>query len=83
MNRRMPFGKYAGVPIDELPDWYLDWVASQDWVREPLMGYLRTELKSRGRRIPRPRASTMSGPVDSPLGNALTRAGLRVLKVRR
>ena len=27
----MPFGKYAGFPLDEIPTAYLLWVSRQDW----------------------------------------------------
>jgi len=31
---RIPFGKYSGWAIDEIPKSYLRWLAGQDWFEE-------------------------------------------------
>lgn len=30
----MPFGKYKGYRMDEVPASYLDWLHGQDWIHE-------------------------------------------------
>ncbi|MEW6267302.1 MAG: DUF3820 family protein [Thermodesulfobacteriota bacterium] len=32
--QRMPWGKYAGQPLNTLPGSYLDWLTRQAWVKE-------------------------------------------------
>lgn len=31
----MPFGKYVGVPLDEVPKDYIKWLLCQDWFVDP------------------------------------------------
>lgn len=31
----MPFGKYKGTAIDDVPEDYLDWLVEQDWMSDP------------------------------------------------
>ncbi len=47
MMASMPFGKYRGTPIDELPDSYLGWLASLDDLHFPLNSYVQAELDRR------------------------------------
>lgn len=44
----MPFGKYKGTPLEELPSEYLLWLGCLDDLRQPLLGHI---LKEMGRRI--------------------------------
>ncbi len=44
----MPFGKFKGQAISELPDYYLLWITENLDLREPLRGYIFAEIKSRG-----------------------------------
>jgi len=46
-NPIMPFGKFKGVAICELPDWYLDWCLDQDFIKEPLRTKIEQESKTR------------------------------------
>ena len=36
MNRtlKMPFGKYKGVDMDQVPADYLDWLHGQPWIKK-------------------------------------------------
>jgi len=43
----MSFGKYRGVPVEELPDNYLDRILNQGWLREPLLSACREEFLRR------------------------------------
>jgi hypothetical protein len=43
----MPFGKHKGVPLAELPDDYLDWLASLDDLRPPLRAAVHREVRKR------------------------------------
>lgn len=45
---RMPFGKFKGVPLDELSSEYLLWLGCLDDLRQPLLGRV---LKEMGRRL--------------------------------
>ena len=56
----MPFGRYAGRPLDALPDDYLEWLATLGNLREPLR--TRVERESR-RRLGCAEAATPSLPL--------------------
>lgn len=43
----MPFGKFRGSPLSELPDGYLEWLGSLDNLREPLRSGVHAELRRR------------------------------------
>jgi len=43
----MPFGKYQGEPLDELPDAYLEWLCTIE-LRQPLLGAVLNEVEARG-----------------------------------
>lgn len=43
----MPFGKYKGWKLWNLPDSYLEWLIDQDFCREPLRSNIREEWDSR------------------------------------
>jgi uncharacterized protein (DUF3820 family) len=44
---RMPFGKYNGTPVAKLPDSYLKWAASVEWIRGPLRKAIQEECRQR------------------------------------
>jgi len=53
----MPFGKFKGTPLADLPDEYLLWLGCLDDLRQPLLGHVLREM---GRRLSeRPAAEGM------------------------
>jgi len=44
----IPFGKFKGTPLEELPAQYLVWLSQLDDLRDPLRGAVVVEL---GRRV--------------------------------
>jgi hypothetical protein len=40
---RMPFGKYRGMPLMDLPARYVRWLMAQPWMRDPLRSALQQE----------------------------------------
>ena len=48
----MPFGKYAGHEIGELPDDYLLWLLENVELRDPLLSAIEEEVVERGRELP-------------------------------
>jgi Putative quorum-sensing-regulated virulence factor len=44
---RMPFGKYKGELVCEIPDEYVEWLHSLDDLREPLRSAIRQEWQLR------------------------------------
>lgn len=47
MSTRMPFGHYKGRPLADLPDTYVEWLASLPNLREPLRSRVRREYDRR------------------------------------
>ena len=43
----MPFGKFKGQAIEDLPDWYLDWCLEQEFIKDPLRSEIETENQCR------------------------------------
>jgi uncharacterized protein (DUF3820 family) len=43
----MPFGKYKGAPLDELPSEYLLWLGCLNDLRQPLLGQVLKEMARR------------------------------------
>lgn len=43
----MPFGKFKGTPLEDLPSEYLLWLGCLDTLRQPLLGYVLKEMARR------------------------------------
>ena len=41
----LPFGKFKGLPLDEVPLTYLDWLVDQEWLKDPLRSEIVVYLK--------------------------------------
>src|ERR1700739_2734609 len=44
---RMPFGRFRGTPITDLPSWYLRWLDNLPDLRDPLASAVRVEVERR------------------------------------
>jgi hypothetical protein len=62
----MPFGKYKGTPLGELPRAYVDWFGDKldEW-REPFRSALAAEI-ARRRGAPADAANRVSAPLRQP-----------------
>jgi hypothetical protein len=45
--RRMPFGRFRGTRLENLPDFYLGWLLRLPDLRDPLLGAVRDEARRR------------------------------------
>ena len=83
----MPFGKYEGRYLEDLPNGYLDWLYSLDDLREPLCSEVEEEWNrrhfARERQAEEPKQSTgrMACP-DKSMVDQLITAGVRALALR-
>jgi Putative quorum-sensing-regulated virulence factor len=92
---RMPFGKYKGEPLSDLPDDYLQWVLDNCELREPWRWRIEDEYQSRqfGGGARRERweswgSQSAPGPAGLPAAMRATaceivRAGYRAVALRR
>lgn len=69
----MPFGKFKGVEVADLPDDYLDWLVSID-LRDPLLSAVEAERKLRSS----PPAPSVAPEVHTAALEVIS-AGLRTL----
>src|SRR5687767_2748990 len=76
MSARMPFGRYRGQFVTELPDDYLRWLATLVDLREPLASAISWEAERRRLRAPRGAGIPL---VDRTIGEELIGAGVRSL----
>ncbi len=82
----MPFGRYRGLPLSEIPDAYLDWLFTIR-LREPLASALNREAARRAGDFGGSNGA-YSGPIrrmtelDSEIAGELVTAGYRVLAQR-
>ena len=42
----MPFGKYRGQDVGEVPSGYFEWLLEQEWFEEPRWADLREEVEN-------------------------------------
>jgi hypothetical protein len=85
---RMPFGKFKGALLRELPDDYLCWLRSECDLREPLRMRVEREYQRRIRPHERHRRSASPAPAALPptmreTAIEIVRAGFRALAQRR
>jgi hypothetical protein len=73
MPTRIPFGKYRGMPVGQLPTEYLEWLTTID-VREPLATQIRGEYE---RRLYD--QSAIESPITLRLVDQIVSAGVRSL----
>lgn len=56
----MPFGKYKGENIGDIPTGYLTWLLEQDWASDPVVEMVREELIDRLGLCPPPHVGSSS-----------------------
>jgi hypothetical protein len=82
---RMPFGRFRGMPITDLPSWYLRWLDNLPDLRDPLASAVQLEVERRtaeeAEPEPEPEPTYRSGDVcpDPKLADELVAAGVRSL----
>src|SRR4051812_29315060 len=70
---RMPFGKYRGVSVAELPFNYIEWLTTIELL-EPLRAKVKQEYDKRLRE-----RSQWEGPIDMKVVDDIISAGVRAL----
>lgn len=50
-NYIMPFGKYKGMKLKDIPFKYIDWIYDRDWLKMPLAKYVRAYYHYEYRRL--------------------------------
>ena len=74
----MPFGKWRGLPLTEIPESYLSWVLER--AREPLRTAILREFARRG--ASEPPVPGLDPRIDPAAAVALVDAGRRALALR-
>jgi hypothetical protein len=72
----MPFGRYEGQPVSELPDGYVRWLWSLTNLRDPLRTTVEREYR---RRFDAPAPRLLPSPAARDAACALVAAGYRTL----
>jgi hypothetical protein len=84
---RMPFGKFKGQLLRELPDDYLCWLRTECDLREPLRMRVEREyqrrIQPRSRTRPAPMAPVALPPALQQTAVAIVASGFRALALRR
>ena len=85
----MPFGKYRGQPLSEIPADYLRWVEPKEFVRPQLREVIKKELAQRSSAPTRSSAVSLqelwtgSSPCpDAAVAREIIEAGVRILSIR-
>jgi len=82
-NVTMPFGKYVGVPLTELPDQYVAWLLNLgNDLREPLRQFVIEENVRRERIRNAERAAALVTPDVIAAAHEIIRQGVRALMRR-
>jgi Putative quorum-sensing-regulated virulence factor len=74
----MPFGKFKGAPVEDLPSSYLWWLVENIELREPLKSAIEDEVESRSFRSEEP---AVPEEILAAAGD-IVRAGYRILSQR-
>ena len=85
MSARMPFGKYRGTRLCDLPSDYFNWLLELDDLREPLRSQVESEARSRWGSRDResaPNPPLAPGPVDGDVAARIVEAGRRALATK-
>jgi len=75
----MPFGKYEGYALEELPDDYFDWLAKLDNLRPPLKQKIAAEAERRERVRDAERTARLATPLVINTAEEIIKQGVRVL----
>jgi len=81
MKTVIPFGKFRGLLVENLPDWYISWLADLPDLRDPLLSAVEQECERRFAE----RDSSDSGAKECPaaeFAEELIGAGVRTLARR-
>jgi hypothetical protein len=78
----MPFGKYRGLDLSELPDDYFNWLAGRPNLREPLLSAVVDELRARQRNAKTENVIWQFDAADRPLLQEILHAGYRQLSLK-
>jgi hypothetical protein len=79
---KMPFGKFRGVLIEELPADYLDWLHSLDNLHERLRNAVESEWRHRQGEGPSANFPRELDPDDRLLLREMLRAGYRAMALK-
>jgi hypothetical protein len=76
----MPFGRFKGFLLSDIPNWYLSWLAGLDDLREPLASAVEREFRRRhNEEEPEPAAPAGAACPDPRVADELVTAGFKSL----
>ena len=84
MMTKMPFGRYCGCLLSDLPDSYLRWLTGLDTLREPLRSAVFAEWDRRAQAEAPPAQASPALPADlRSVVLDIVSAGFKTLAVKR